>query len=73
MSITEAIGVTRKFLREDAGYEKVTVSSAVAIEPHSKWKVKAEIAEIGPDRRESSSTTNSGTWYPASRLEPAAK
>jgi hypothetical protein len=38
--------------REDARYEKVTISSAVAIEPDSKWKVIAEIAGIGLDRKE---------------------
>jgi len=55
MSLTEVIGATRKFLREDAGYEKVTIltiSSAVAIEPDSKWKVITEITGIGPDRKE---------------------
>jgi len=52
MSITEVIGVTRKFLKEDAGYERATISSVVAIEPDSKWKVIAEIPGIGPDRKE---------------------
>jgi hypothetical protein len=52
MSVSEVIGVTRKFLKEDAGYDKVTVSSVVAIEPDSKWKVIAEISGIGPDRKE---------------------
>lgn len=52
MSITEVIGVTRKFLKEDAGYDRVTISSVVAIEPDSKWKVIAEISGIGPDRKE---------------------
>jgi len=52
MSINEVIEATRKFLREDAGYEKVTISSAVAIEPDSKWKVVAEISGIGPERKE---------------------
>ena len=52
MSITEVIGVTKKFLREDAGHEKVTISSVVAIEPDSKWKVIAEISGIAPDRKE---------------------
>jgi len=42
----------KKFLREDAGHEKVTLSSAVAIEPDSKWKVIAEISGIAPDRKE---------------------
>ena len=50
MSMTEVIGVTRRFFRENAGYERVTISSAVAIEPDSKWKVVAEIAGTGTDR-----------------------
>jgi len=52
MSVSEVIGVTRRFLKEDAGYDKVTISSVVAIEPDSKWKVIAEISGIGPDRKE---------------------
>ena len=52
MSITEVIGVTKKFLKEDAGYDRVTISSVVAIEPDSKWKVIAEISGIGPDKKE---------------------
>ena len=52
MSITDVIGVTKKFLREDAGYEKVTISSVVAIEPDSKWKVIAEISGIAPEKKE---------------------
>jgi len=52
VSIRDVIGVTKKFLSEDAGYEKATISSAVTIEPDSKWKVMAEVAGIGPDRRE---------------------
>lgn len=52
MSISDVIGVTKKFLREDAGYDKVTISSAVAIEPDSKWRVIADITGIGPERKE---------------------
>jgi len=52
MSISEVMGATKKFLREDAGYEKVVISSVVAIEPDSKWKVIAEISGVGPDRKE---------------------
>jgi hypothetical protein len=47
----------QKFLREDAGYEKVTISSVVAIEPDSKRKVIAEIAGMGLTVRKSSSKT----------------
>ncbi len=52
MTITEVIGTVRKFLKEDAGYDKLTISSVVAIEPDSKWRVIAEIAGIGPDKKE---------------------
>jgi hypothetical protein len=52
MSISEVILVTKKFLKDDAGYDKVTISTVVAMEPDSKWKVIAEISGIGPDRRE---------------------
>ena len=52
MSISEVIGVARKFLRDDAGYERVTVASAVAIEPDSKWKVIAEISGVSPEKKE---------------------
>ncbi len=52
MSITEVMGATKKFMRDDAGYDKVKISSVVAIESDSKWKVIAEIPGIGPDRKE---------------------
>ena len=52
MSITDVIGLSKKFLREDAGYERVTISSVVAIEPDSKWKIIAEISSISPDKKE---------------------
>lgn len=52
MSISEVIKAAKKFLMEDAGYDRVVVSSVVAVEPDSKWKVIAEISGIGPDRKE---------------------
>jgi hypothetical protein len=52
MSISEVMGATKKFLKDDAGYEKVTISSVVAIEPDSKWKVIAEISGVGPNKKE---------------------
>lgn len=52
MTISEVIGVTKKFLKEDAGYDRVTISSVVGMEPDSKWKVIADIGGIGPDRKE---------------------
>ena len=52
MSITEVIGVTKKFLKEDAGYDRVTISSVVAVETDSKWKVIVGISGIGPEKKE---------------------
>jgi hypothetical protein len=52
MSITEVIGVDKKFLRDDAGYERIMISSVVAMEPDSKWKVLAEISGIAPQKKE---------------------
>jgi hypothetical protein len=52
MSIAEVIGVAKKFLREDAGYDRMTISSVVAMEPDSKWKVIAEISGIAPQKKE---------------------
>jgi len=52
MSISDVMAAVKKFLREDAGYDKVTISSVVAIEPDSKWKVIAEISGVGPDKKE---------------------
>ena len=52
MSITEVIGVAKKFLREDAGYERMTIASVVAVEPDSKWRVLAEIPGISPQKKE---------------------
>jgi hypothetical protein len=52
MSISEVIGTTKKFLRDDAGYERVIIASVVAIEPDSKWKVIAEISGTSPDKKE---------------------
>lgn len=52
MSINEVMAAVKKFLKEDAGYEKLTISSVVAIEPDSKWKVIAEISGIVPEKKE---------------------
>lgn len=52
MSITEVIEVAKKFLKEDAGYERMMISSVVALEPDSKWKVLAEVPGIAPQKKE---------------------
>jgi hypothetical protein len=52
MPISDVIEVAKKFLREDAGFEKVAILSVVAIEPDSRWKVIAETTGVGPQKKE---------------------
>jgi hypothetical protein len=52
MSVSEVIAIAKKFLREEAGYDTVRVSSAVAIEAESKWRVLAELGQPTTDRKE---------------------
>lgn len=52
MSVSEVIALAKKFLREEAGYDSVRVSSAVAVEAESNWKVIAELGQPITDKRE---------------------
>jgi len=52
LSVSEVMAVTKKFLREEAGFGTVRISSAVAIEGELSWKVVAEIGQPTTDRKE---------------------
>jgi len=52
MSVSEVINIAKKFLRDEAGYERVKISSAVAIEAESTWRVVADISQPSTDRKE---------------------
>jgi len=52
MSVSEVIAMTKKFLKDEAGFEFIRVSSVVAIEGESNWKVIAEIGQPTTDRKE---------------------
>ena len=52
MSVSEVIELTRKFLKNEAGFGDVKFSSVEAIEPDSKWKVIASVEELPPNRKE---------------------
>jgi len=52
MSVSDVIEVTRKFLKNEAGYNDVRFSSVEAIEPDSKWKAIATVEELPPNRKE---------------------
>jgi len=52
LSVSEVIAITKKFLTEEAGFNSVRVSSAVAIEGEANWKVVAEIGQPTSDKKE---------------------
>ena len=52
MSVSEVIAITRKFLKEEAGFDGIRIASAVGIEGESNWKVVAEIGTPTSDRKE---------------------
>ncbi len=52
LSVSDVIDVTKKFLTEEAGFETVRISSVVAVEGESNWKVVADIGQPTSDRKE---------------------
>ena len=52
MSVSEVIIITKKFLKEEAGFDNVRISSVVAVEAESNWKVNTEIGQPTTDKKE---------------------
>lgn len=52
LSVSDVITIVKKFLVDEAGFESVRVSSAVAIEGEAEWKVTADIGQPTRDRKE---------------------
>lgn len=52
MSVSDVIDLTRKFLKNEAGFNDVKFSSVEAIEPDSKWKVIASVEDLPPNKKE---------------------
>ena len=52
LSVSDAIGIVRRFLTEEEGFENVRVTSAVAIEGEAEWKVTADIGLPARDKKE---------------------
>jgi hypothetical protein len=46
------MAIIKKFLTEEAGYEKIRVVSVVAIEGEAEWKVVAEIGQPAREKKE---------------------
>ena len=52
MSVSEVMVIAKKFLKDEAGFDSVKVSSVVAIEAESSWRVLAEVGQPTKDRKE---------------------
>lgn len=52
MSVSEVIAAAKKFLKEEAGFESIRISSVVAVEGESNWKVNVEIWQPATDKKE---------------------
>jgi hypothetical protein len=52
MSVSDVIELTRKFLKNEAGFSDAKFSSVEAIEPDSKWKVVVSVEELPPNKKE---------------------
>ena len=52
MSVSDVIIIAKKFLREEAGFDNVRISSVVAIEAESSWRVNTEIGQPTTDKKE---------------------
>ena len=51
LSVSQAIDTVKRFLTEE-GFERVRVTSAIAIEGEAQWKVTAEIGQPVTDKKE---------------------
>ena len=52
MSVSEVIVIAKKFLKEEAGFEGVRISSVVAVEAESNWRVLADIGQPTTNKKE---------------------
>ena len=52
MSVSGVIAAAKKLLKEEAGFYSVRISSVVAVEGESNWKVNAEIWQPATDKKE---------------------
>ena len=52
MSVSEVIVVAKKFLKEEAGFDSVRISSVVGVEAESNWRVLADIGQPTTNKKE---------------------
>jgi hypothetical protein len=52
LSVSEVIILAKKFLKEEAGFDSVRISSVVGVEAESNWRVLAEIGQPTTNKKE---------------------
>lgn len=52
MSVSEVIVIAKKFLKEEAGFDNVRISSVVGVEAESNWRVLADIGQPTTNKKE---------------------
>jgi hypothetical protein len=52
MSVSEVIVIAKKFLKDEAGFDSVRISSVVGVEAESNWKVLADIGQPTSGKKE---------------------
>jgi len=52
MSVSDVMGIARKFLTEEAGFDVVRVASVVGVEGELHWRVVAEVGQPATDKKE---------------------
>ena len=52
MSVSEVIVITKKFLKEEAGFDNVRISSVVGVEAESHWRVLADVGQPTTNKKE---------------------
>jgi hypothetical protein len=52
MTVSEVMGIARRFLVEEAGFDTVRVASVVAVEGELNWRVVADVGQPATDKKE---------------------
>ena len=52
MSVADVMGIAKRFLADEAGFDSVRIASVVAVEGESNWKVVAEVGQPTTDKKE---------------------
>ncbi len=52
MSVSEVIVIAKKFLKDEAGFDNIRISSVVGVEAESNWRVLADIGQPTTNKKE---------------------